>query len=501
MMENKKIALLGDRSICLRFFKLFNDYIQIEYFLYLQERKNDLNEEQGVKELRFDSNVVVEKDLFIILCIDLKDRKYYDDLLYSSGKVYGQDYIDSFYMLQYLKKKYAVIMKNKKNWIFGAGKNGRKFYNKYKSDLNIVGFVSNFEEETEFQNLPVIRPSELKTRDDIYIIICSESMDIMTSRLKELGLEPFKQFCYQDFMPKDVFIAVGTCQICDTVSVLERNEKFTIKYDICSFFDSPYSPCSFSDKIRINMYGSFCDVVFYGKSLQNMRTQINYEYLAERYYQNAIKIFIPFYYFDGQLMQATETINPYSVILRSHNCTFWYRGDRVINELIEQGWETEDIIREISSSNFWTEEEVLKNFNKELKRVDILDRLSSIPIKQFIIDNYRKIPIFKDGVHFCLELCIYLANQIAKKVGIEEISNIEDVISEIDGSEKTYMAIYPCVVKALRLDFGLNDCKYAFANIEERKVEYLDFKAYEKRYIEYIKMVREMKIKLGTYWS
>lgn len=502
MVEEKKIALFGDSKQCEEFFLLFRNTLNIKYILYLEgiveeKDKTDYN----VSFLRFNSKIVLENNLFIILCVEFKNRKDYDVLLYKNELFYKENYVDSLQVLQFYRKKMTTSLYNKNIWIFGAGDNGKKFYQDYKEDLSIHGFVSNFENEKNVYGLPVIRPLQLKNKKDSYVVICSDAREIMIKQLDEIGLEIITEYCTADFLPKDLFVAIGTCQISDVLSVLQKNIKFALKYESCCFFESPYSTLSYSDKIRVMNYGKFCDVVFWGKSVKGFSDQVSYEHTIEKYYPDAMKLCLPFYYFDGQLMQATDSVNPYTVTLPCSQITYWFRGDKVINDLVEQGLSKEEIIDRISSDTYWSENEIIKNFNKELKRIDILDRFSSIPIKQFIIDNYRSVPIFKDGTHFGLELCLHIANEIAKRINIIPINNNEKVINQIDDVEKGFMPVYPCVAKALNLKFGFPGSKFAFANIMERKVEFLDFREYEIRYIEYVTMIREISLNIGTYWS
>lgn len=498
--EDRKIALTGDKRMCRHFYLQFHAMLNIQYYFFTKLDRADGDAETFFKEItgiecRFmKTSAVFEEDLLLILCTDHALRKAYDQMFFLQGLEWGPDYIDALYVVQYYRHKDNMDLSKKNLWIFGAGNNGEYFYQRYKKAYSIKGFISNFEEEKEYQGLPVIRPQELSGQNNIYVVISSDADTIMSEKLCELGFIGNENFCFPEMIPKRLFHAVGTCQVIYSAELLFKNPDFYPRYYGCSYFDNIYDPCCKADNRRLKGYGRFCDVVFYNVANAGTTEFRNYKRLIDHDYKNAMQLFMPFYYFKGQMMQATDTVNPYG--LRSYGGQpFWFRGDQEVNHMVEQGYKVEEIVKEVLKEDYWTEQEILSNFKYELKKIEVLDRFSSFPIKEFIEENYQKVSVFVDGTHFNHLLYLYVANQIADVLQIEQITN-EDMLNE-KKNQFSIMPVYPCVQRALNME---PQSSYPFFNIKKESVEYLDIEEYIRRYTGYVMDVCNMRCKTGTDW-
>lgn len=501
LFEKRNIALVGDKYICRHFYLQFHSILNIKYFFVSSVNTDCFFDDYFFKSnpniqcCSFKASLVKKEKLLIILCIDHFYRKPYDKLFFSRGLEWGNDYIDYIYVIQYYRYKYQTVLKEKNIWIFGAGNNGKYFYEKYKNLYSICGFISNFNEEHECEGLPVIRTDDILKQKNYYIMICSDADVIMAGQLDCLGLSGDKNYSFIENIPKKLFVAVGTCQIINTMEVLCQNINFSQKYWANVYFDNIYEPCTDADNRRLKSYGKFTDVVFYNVANAETVEFRNYEFIISEFYKNAIRLFMPFYYFRGQVMQATPSINPYA--LRSYDGEhFWFRGDQEINHMIEDGYSEEEILKNVLSDDYWTEDEIYDNFKRELKKVEILDRFSSFPIKLFIEENYQKLSIFNDGTHFSCFLCLYIANEIAKFLNFEPIEKIEKINAV--NLRLSAMPIYPSVKRALGMKINSN---YLFCNMRGKTVEYLEEDEFIKRYLHYVVSVQKLYRKLGTFWK
>lgn len=497
--EKRKIALIGDKNLCRRFYLQFYSVLNIRYFFSADPDGTclDINvfteNRERIKSVPFKENLIAEEDLLVVLCIDHMFRDEYDLMFYNKGYEWGRDYIDSLYMIQYYRQLYKVDLKEKKIWIFGAGNNGRLFYEYYKDIYDIQGFISNFEEEKECLNLPVIRPDDLSGKKDIFAVICSDAEDVMAERLCGLGLTGGKNYGFAELLPKKLFIAIGTCQISGVAEKLRENSFFDRQYNINIYFENIYEPCGEADNKRIKEYGKFCDVVLYNIVNIGSNEFRNIEPVINCFYEKAVKWCMPFYYFRGQLIQATNSVNDYAIKTYT-GYRMWFRGDREMNRMVENGNTLAEIIDKITGEDYRSEKEILENFRKELKKIEIMDRFSSFPIKSFIEKNYRRILIFIDGTHFSYQLSWYLANIIAERLHINKVE-IPDDASEGDGRKTSVMPVYPCVKKALKMNIKN---EFQFYNIEKDMIEYLNIEDYIKKYVCYISGIRSVCKEVGT---
>lgn len=496
--EDRTIALIGNEFHCRRFYIQFHALLNIRYFFYIKKGKwfsaaeTFFKENTKVECMFIDEKVIKKENLLLILCNEHPFRSFYDTALFNMGNEWGRDYIDFLYVIQYYRQKYSFSLEEKNIWIFGAGNNGKRFYEKYKDIYHISGFVSNYSEEKECKGLPVIRPHSLSGDENSYVVICSEQDAVIAQQLSETGFCGDRDYGFESTLPKKLFIATGTCQIVVTANALYRNDDFRAHYDLCVFMDSMYNVCSDADNRRLKEYGSYCDTVFFNVVNTGSSEQRNYQYLVDDFYQNADKLFMPFYYFRGQLMQATGEENRYTV-RRPFSYHLWLRGDEEVNRLVENGLTEEQILARVSG-DYWTEEEIRNNFWKEMKKIEIWDRVSSFPLRPFIEENYKSLMIFSDGTHFCRQLAFYLANKIAVHLRIKPICNT-GILDELVSETKSIMPVYPCVRQALGLKMA---DKYRFYNEEKKECEELEFKDFIKRYIQYVTQIRSIYEESGT---
>lgn len=495
--EKRNIALTGDADICKLFYIQFCSILKIKYIFTANIDYGFCNQ-TGVSCIPLKEDIIIEEKLLLVLCTDHFFRKTYDELLFYKGFEWGTDYIDSLYVVQYYRNRYETELKQKELWIFGAGNNGRKFYEEYKEIYHICGFVSNMERENEYLGLPVIRPDNILKRKNCYVVICSDAAILMSRQLTELGYRGARDYGFSFFLPKKLFIAMGTCQIAYTSEVLCKNKYFNRSFSSSIYFENIYEPGSDADHRRLKAYGKFCDIVFYNVQNAGASWQRNYELLLDRYYKKAERLCLPFYSFKGQLMQAVDQVNPYALkIVDGNRGYLWWRGDKEINHLVEKQCTAEEILLEISRVNYWPEEAIKENFVKELKKIEIWDRFSSFPIKQFIEENYNKRLIFNDGIHFSNHLGLYLANEIAKHLGLREITD-QETISETENRPASEMPVYPCVSFALGLHIKE---KVKYYNLKQDRLEYLDFEEYVRRYVEYVSDTLDFFEKTGTFYQ
>ncbi len=495
--EKKPVALLGDKKICKHIYLQYRSVLDIKYIFMTNMDYGEYASDDfflGLTEVKcvpLKRRMVEEQGLFLILCKPSVSRKNYDDLLHYQGFEWGEDYLDYLWVIQFYRHKYREDLTERELWIFGAGNTGRRFYEQFGKSYGFKGFISNNEEEREFLGLPVVRPDYLLERKNVYIIVCSVAEKEISDQLMQAGLTAY-DYGFPDTIPKKLLISMGTCQVVNTVRILRKNTYFSGLYDACYYFDTIYDPCNDADSKRLKGYGNFCDVVFYNIANAGTSDIRNYEPLLNKYYSKAVRLYMPFYCFRGQVPQATKEENRYEL----ESGWVWVRGDKEINRMVEKGYTEDEILENISGNDYWTREWILENFRDELEMVSVWDRFSSFPIRPFIENNYRKIQVFIDGTHFSYHLHLHLANEIAKYVQAEPIDH-QEIIDKIEREQHSVMPVYPCVRKAL----GMEKAKgYKFWNMERNETEYLSFEEHIKRYIRYVVNVRNICQESGTHF-
>lgn len=234
--------------------------------------------------------------------------------------------------------------------------------------------------------LPVIRPSEIKQLQNAFVVICSDAKKDMEEQLEKMKYEIMTDYCFQGQLCKKMFVGLGICQIGSVLKALKKNQCFVRKFFWLIFGESRYNESGNADKKRINAYGKFCDVIFYASDYYGNY----YKGIIERFYVHARHIYQPSYYFLGQHMQMTDYTGEFCVRHLNTNKASWFRGDREVDKLINEGYKPDEILSMISNDNYWAKEEIIENWNRQIKKVEVLDRISSLKMADFIKKIIRK---------------------------------------------------------------------------------------------------------------
>ena len=496
----KNVVLYGESLNCYDFYNKFAHQCNVVGIVCVEAKDEckklfqkygvDVYEQKEFENIRYENGI-------LILCPGANKREEHDAYLEKKGYIYGVDYIDSLYAEHSIYQNVRKNMHGKKIWVFGAGNNAKEFYEKHHETVQIEGFISNYKGEKEFLGLPVCRPKEVVARENIYILVCSAVEEDMSAQLREYGLKDGQDFAIGRWLNRKLFVAWGSCQVYSVMDILCQNQYFKQGFDSLLIFDSSLQRCNYANRQRLHTYGQVCDVLFYNsEGLEN-----NNEAIVKRFYSKAKVYNIPFYYFRGQLPQATEDCSRYS--LRYENMerhfAFWFIGDAEVERLVAEGKSKEEILKEITSVNYWTKEQILNRWLFECKKVSMLDRLSSLCVSKFLKDNYKEKLIFKDGIHFCGELCVELANQLARLLEIKEIGKeqAEELLRSMPPENSSVLPVYPSVCKALDLSEKYDSIKYNFVH-PTRECEQLDFAEYMERYIDYVQNVDSIENVYGT---
>ena len=118
------------------------------------------------------------------------------------------------------KQEKIKALKKRNIILFGAGEYARQFYRDFKEELNMVGCITNNENETVFQIdgediFQIHRVSEIASFRDSFIIVCARENQMMQEQLRTLGLT-----YGSDFLD------------CDLIRVLFSEKKVALFYGV-----------------------------------------------------------------------------------------------------------------------------------------------------------------------------------------------------------------------------------------------------------------------------
>lgn len=502
--KDRVCILVGALDECERFYCSFHNFLNIKYIVLYNETNIRL---ECAKEIYVEYSEIENKlnNYFIILCqkTDI-GNSLWDDIFYRKGIYYKYDYIDSVYLLMWVRNKREDILKTKEIWIFGAGNNGEHFWNAYNKEYNICGFVSNYEHQKEKCGLPVVRLQQLQNRNNIFIVICSIYEIDMYEQLLLTGMKEEYDFTFSNFFSKKLFVGVGTCQVSYSIGMLLMNKNFTNRYVCMRVGENLASYAPMVNRIRMKLYSKFCDVLFY--QIPDLKGAVSLDYsVLYKKYDRALKIKMPFYYFQGIHMQMDvilPTNKKYSIMNAegafSSVAIYCYKMDKEILKMVSKEMNSKQIFSNILSDEYFSKEKILQKFRLSVSVLKYFDKNSDIKITPFLLKHYKEIPVFTDTEHFGAELLVYVANELAKIMGLEVIDkeNAENLEKDFKKNWAYNLYIYPSVAKTLELDYWHYDMEYQ--NTPYANGQNLTLEEYVMKQIAFVKRVKEFWNWLGA---
>ncbi len=191
---------------------------------------------------------------------------------------------------------------------------------------------------------------------------------------------------------------------------------------------------------------------------------------------SAIKISIPFTYFEGYFPQYIRNMRNDSIRRGEGHVPY---GDIKIQGFLEAGKTISDTARELKSLELFSEEEVIEKYKKTGKNLKVREEKCDIKILDFIEQNYQKNYLFYTPSHPTNFLLVEVVNRILRCLRYEE--KITDY-SDVPENDKYEMYIYPSVKKHLRLSFQKE--KFClFKESEEAKED--EIEQYVEKYAQY----------------
>lgn len=511
-MLTKKIVLMGYKDECEEIYYAFRTLLPIEGYISLAKgkinTKNDLlfDNQSGLENLeKYSISQVNSDEFFIILCNGYigvhwgNEDTEFDRLLATYSFEYEKSYIDAILLYSLPIFRQQITAWNlEKVVIFGCGKFAQTYYNRFKQNHNIVGFISNNENEQEFMGLPVHRVDK-EYLSDKKIIICSVHRVEMMKQLEEMGKRIGMDYVTNRMLIQKLMLVIGTCHVCQPAEVLKYREALTVEYAMMSFLYTVHErqPVSYLvEKVKCLL--KYADVVLYTKSIPGTEPYVDYQNYAISNGLNYQSIGIPVYCFYGlypQYIPKGETfINDYCSRINMRNSWeyIWAFGDNNINRFVKEGKSEEEVVQEIQSRHIYSKDFILNNLNESFHIMEIYDMFSDIKISEFVKEHYKEKLLFRDFTHFTSYMMLEINRQILDLLGIED----DLTEAEKDDIEKQviygrYAFIYPEVVETLELD--ISELKEGYRCMDlNYQVQKENADTLIRKYYQYVSSVKKM---------
>ncbi len=275
---------------------------------------------------------------------------------------------------------------------------------------------------------------------------------------------------------KPIAAIYANCQSMYISALLRTNSDFNKKYIMCNF---PFIQHIAEEKNNgfSEEYMKEIDLFIYQNvSVENVfgRMLATQEYVLPLLNRNAIKISIPFVYFNGYFPQYIRNRRNDDVRRGEGHTPY---GDEKIQTLVEKGTSTEAIVKILNDVDLFSIEELEENVENSLCELRKREEKCDVVISDIIENQYKNNYLFYSPSHptnYCLK---FLVQRILKRLCFE---NIDISLEGLRENDRVEMFIYPSVKNKLGLTFGKN--AFAF----NRNVSGLcNIKQYVEKYIEY----------------
>ncbi len=393
-------------------------------------------------------------------------------------------------------------MQGKDIVLFGTGNIAKEFYTKYKNIAKIKYFTSNG--SSEFFDLEKMDISDVYKQKNVFIVLCCSLDDIrykLERQLQDNGMEYLKNYVDYDLAEaamdnekEKVMLFIGVCHqqiVCNCISrcsnvfgvFIHRNLIFS---DDC---------VQVRKKIDIISNYAICIVI------PTMHDDVELNKLCKQLDDRTTIVSMPFIYYSLYFLQSNWFMHgPYQqdeMFLRNvisyrvdiQPYLYYLFDDDNLVSMVKKNMTTSEIVSTVSDENFYSKEYVDKMLKRTLRLIEISEQQSDIKICDWMIDNYKKIKIYRDKYHFNNQLIYEYAKRIMNYLGCSDINlDYRDVISymgEKRGRMWLYeMPIYPSVARHLELQFVNEQTTYCvlkshhekqmiFRDVIEDKVECL----------------------------
>ncbi|MBQ3797437.1 MAG: hypothetical protein II842_14390 [Butyrivibrio sp.] len=386
--------------------------------------------------------------------------------------------------------------------IFGAGHIADEFCREFIDILSISFFVSNntLEKKVDINNrtFDVFRPEEKLIHNiDELVVICIENFEPIEEQLFYMGYrygEDYVDYRFFKWMTsgKKLAFSYGVCYMRSISECLEKSDTFSKDHEV--FCRLSYKDIKNYEYDALAFMLQFCELYLYNSVLTKTERTKN-EFFLSILPKSCITISIPIINFVGYHPQAVSDNfydNRYCIVSKGTDWAPFLSADRNINAFIDEKMSCSEIVKKIGSRNFYEAGFLEKNYERELRRIAILEADSDIIISDFIKANRGKKRLFYNETHVSNEVIIELAKRVLRRI------EYSDYLPELELLERELLhtsevPLYPSVICGLGLDVYLAD-NMTYRLFTFKGPKYVTFEEYVEQYYEFCSDMKKYKL-------
>lgn len=358
--------------------------------------------------------------------------------------------------------------------LWGYADAAKAFYRENRERYHISGCVTEQRQHPQFfddeQKIPIIAWEEYEYREGDYVVVFASPFIHIENQILASGLKIFEEYVDADLMKavlsdKKIAIIAGACQVAVVCDFLKELSCFTDEYQ-CFRISTHYWKSRWSLK-SLSYLKNLCDVYICMKHEEDDIKFFSPEELPETCKIITIPYALSRLYWPQMKFGWKNSLNEYFLkdTRTAQHGPFEY-GDSNINRMIREGKSVDEIIEELTSDNFYSEEQVQMHIDTVLRILEYAEDGCDIKISQFVRGNYRKKMLYWDMAHTSHTIVWEVIRQVLDilqiKMSEEEQAQIKDnkVIVPTYERHCTEVPVYPSVARRLGLEWWQEDMQY-----------------------------------------
>ncbi len=408
-----------------------------------------------------------------------------------------------------IKEKVKHKLKEEKILIFGYGEPAKRFAERWGCELNVAGFVTDYPQhpgqiEACGKVYPLLDFKQVR-RGEYFLVLAPRLRYLADNLLSTMNWEPFEEYIWDNWIEiflrgkKYLFIA-GICQVATLYYYLSAMKTVTDEYVVSAQFT--HLMRSKNSQKYWRYVAQLCDVYLCGKHEGADMKFFDDDELAA----DCMKITIPRFFsrlYWPQAQVGTEALfNDYFMKAGAYVETQphgpFETGDANINRLLEEGKNADEIVRILSSEDFYSPAQMKRHYENEMAALRQADEGCDICFSEYFTAHWKEHMVYRDPVHLSVNMNWWLAEQVLRRLGLgtEEIeAQRESPATEALRRFRhhcTEIPVYPSVAKHLGLA-GMATDETRYDVTFYHGMERLTFEEYVRRYVEICGAVKSLK--------
>ena len=351
-------------------------------------------------------------------------------------------------------------------------------YKIYEIGIKIRAYLTREKNTETFIESPVFEVGSQQSSNAAGYLVVATAIDTyvqIRDELCNLGKKEFRDFCYYEWLFKDVVLLHGNCHMGILKAYLDSSDDFGVRYSIY-----PYPLLVETTKKFITEPEVFKNIdVWIHQDIRDDNRfgyQVSDSYIRSYTKKDIREICIPHTYGIGKMFFpqlitldcGNEAINDGN----DEDGIFLY-GDSVIEHCVANNMPIDKIIDYCNREDALNRDVIISNFKSNLTKLKKREDKWDIKLYDFIIDNYKFHKLFYDPGHPTNVIMKYIAERVLDILDCE-FDNI-NCDMQMDAHEKF---VYPATKKALDLRWTEDEIRKNGKRLSEK----MDFSEFVREY-------------------